>query len=116
MTKPLVVALITLMASPAAFAVQQSTPQPPPRVCLDEQGDAYSRGALRRVAGQVQECSADLQWVAGTTDASKPPVHQQGPSCVANGGQRYEAAMLRMNGKSVERCDNGAWKTVGSAF
>lgn len=112
MTKSLVVALISVLASPAAFAVQQPAPQQPPRYCIDEAGDAYSRGALRRVAGQVQECSADLQWVAGTADVNKPPVHKDGPSCVANGGQRYEAAMLRMNGKAVERCEDGAWKAV----
>jgi hypothetical protein len=87
----------------------QSRPKRDTSLCYSETGGGFSKGGLRRVAGQVQQCDGDGRWVLGTVDASKPVVHSKERPCKSADEQTYESGLFRLTGKDAERCKDGAW-------
>ena len=88
-----------------ALALQQNNE------CLDEAGAAFTKGGLRKVGSQIQECDGGGKWIAGSKTAV-PAHHLAGEFCKAPKDQQYEPGLLHAVGSQFERCDNGKWTPV----
>jgi hypothetical protein len=85
--------------------------QDPAGSCLDESGALFTKGGLRRVGKQIQQCDGEGTWVAGSA-SSTPAQHLAGAFCKAEKNQSYENGLLRKVGAAFEKCDNGKWTKV----
>ena len=99
-----------LVLAQAQAAQGSKGKQPDKTLCLSEEGHGFSKGSLRKVENQVQECAGDGRWIAGSGDPAKPAKHEEGAACAANDGQTYESGLLRKVADKTQRCDNGKWK------
>jgi hypothetical protein len=106
---PLLLALLV----PGILAGRQTTQAPPKGSCVDESRQAYSGGALRKVAGQIQKCAA-AQWIIDEMNGPKDPKLEKAKPCEGVMKQSYAAGVLRPvgekpQGEKIERCDDGKW-------
>jgi hypothetical protein len=106
--------LMNLMVIAESQVPQASgRPQSRPRhSCQDELGKAFSTGAMRKVAGQIQKCDTG-KWVLGaTSDSPKLPVasNPTRKSCLDKDQQEYGHDLVRRVGVKIEKCDNGKWR------
>jgi hypothetical protein len=82
-------------------------------VCIDEANKPSSKGALRKINGQVQRCDGSNRWVHQPTkseqSANTSAAKGSKKDCKGEHGQMYESGLFRPSSSAYERCEDGRW-------
>jgi len=92
---------------------QSGRPRADSSQCKDENGMAFSQGALRKVNDQVQRCDLGNRWVLAPGFGA--PINRTGApkkECLGKHGERYDSGLYRAATKGFENCENGRWLSV----